>query len=190
MEQLRNRDPPARPQAANDPADPPEDPHFIWDRLALPLETNFAVPSTGMVQHMATSLFAKVPTLTGLDQHEARFVLQVVSLWPDLTPDDRQWVFQSLNVYCIVAALGWPAATAACVSSTTTTDFVLPPGVVLPQQERRNPRNQRGQGQQQQQPVAAAVPAPAPAPPAPRQGRGGQRQNRNQARVGRGGGRQ
>lgn len=34
MEQLRNRHPPARPQDANDPADPPEDPHFIWDRLA------------------------------------------------------------------------------------------------------------------------------------------------------------
>lgn len=39
------------------------------------------------------------------------------------------------NVYCIVAALGWPAATAACASSTATTDFVLPPGVVLPQQQ-------------------------------------------------------
>lgn len=160
----------------------------MWERLAMASETNFVVPSTGMVQHMATSLFSKIPTLTGCDQHEARFELQVVSLWPDLTPADRQWVFQRLNVYCIVAALGWPAATASCASSMATTDFVLPPGIVLPQREQRVPRMQRNQGQQQ--PAAAAVPAPAPAPPAPRQGRGGQRQNLNQARGGRGGGRQ
>lgn len=89
MEQLQNREPPARVAAANDPADPPEDPNFMWDRLALPSETNFVVPSTGMIQHMATSLFARVPTLQGRDQHEARFVLQVVSLWPDLTAADR-----------------------------------------------------------------------------------------------------
>lgn len=80
MEQLQNRDPPTRPQAANDPADPPEDPNFLWERLAMASETNFVVPSTGMVQQMVTSLFSKIPTLTGRDQHEARFVLQVVSL--------------------------------------------------------------------------------------------------------------
>lgn len=189
MEQLKNRDPPARPQAVNDPADPPEDPNFMWERLAMASETNFVVPSTGMVQHMTTSLFSKIPTLTGRDQHEARFVLQVVSLWPDHTPADRQWVFQRLNVYCIVAALGWPAATAACASSTATTNFDLPPGVVLLQREQRVPRMQRGQNPQQQ-PAAVAAPAPAPAPQAPRQGSGGQRQSRNQARGGRGGGRQ
>lgn len=31
-----------------------------------------------------------------------------------------------------VAALGWPQATTACASTLATTDFVLPPGVVLP----------------------------------------------------------
>lgn len=103
---------PARPQQLHDPADPPEDPHFMWERLALPPETNFTVPSTGMIQRMAKSLFAKVPLLSGSDQYEARFVLQVVSMWPDLSQDDKHWVFQPLNVYCIVAALGWPAATA------------------------------------------------------------------------------
>lgn len=97
----------------------------MWECLAMASETNFVVPYTGMVQHMATSLFSKIPTLTGRDQHEARFVLQMVSLWPDLTPADRQWVFQRLNVYCIVAALEWLAATIACASSMATTDFVL-----------------------------------------------------------------
>lgn len=98
---------PARPQQLHDPADPPEDPHFMWERLALPPETNFTVPSTDMIQRMATSLFAKVPLLSGRDQQEARFVLQVVSTWPDLSLDDRHWVFQRLNVYCIVTAGGY-----------------------------------------------------------------------------------
>lgn len=178
MEQLQNRDPPARAPAVNDPADPPEDPNIMWERLALPSETNFVVPSNGMVQHMATSLFARVPTLQGRDQHEARFVLQAVSLWPDLTAADRQWVFQRLNVYCIVAALGWPAATAACAFSTASIDYVLPPGVVLPQREQRPPRMQR---QNAQQPAAAAAPAPAP-PPAQRQNRN--KRQRNQPRGG------
>lgn len=62
-----------------------------------------------MVQRMVTSLFAKLPLLTGRDQHEARYVQQVTSMWPDLTEEDRVWVFQRLNVYCIVAALSWPA---------------------------------------------------------------------------------
>lgn len=130
---------------------------------------------------MATLLFAKVPLLQGRDQHEARFVLQVISMCPDLSPEDRQWAFQRLNVYCIVAALGWPAATAAFASSTASTDFVLPPRVVLPQQERRNTRNQRNQAPQQ--PAAAAAPPPAPAPAPQRQGHGGQRKNRNQPSV-------
>lgn len=172
MEQLRNNrlDQPARPQQqVNDPVDPPEDPNFMWERLALPSETSFVVPSTGMVQRMATLLFAKVPLLQGRDQHEARFVLQVISMCPDLSPEDRQWAFQRLNVYCIVAALGWPQPRLACASSTASTDFDLPPGVVLPQQERRNTRNQAPQ-----QPAAAAAPVPAPAPAHQRQGHGGQ----------------
>lgn len=111
-----------------------------------------------MVQRMATSLFAKVPLLTGRDQHEADFVLQMVILWPDLSDEDKQWVFQRLNVYCIVAALGWPAATAACESSTAVTDFVLPLGMAMPQCNRRENRNQR-------QPAAPGAAAASPAPP-------------------------
>lgn len=69
------------------------------------------------------------------------------SLWPDLSDDDRIWAFQRLNVYCIVAALRWPAA---CTSSTAVTDFVL--GVVLPQPDQNRGQNRRNQRQQQPQP--------------------------------------
>lgn len=156
MEQLQARQEPARPQL-QDPANPPEDPNFQWERLVLPSKTSFTAPSNGMVQKMATSLFARVPLLSERDQHEARFVLQVTSLWPDLSADERHWVFQRLNVYCIVAALGWPAATAACASSATTNEFVLPPGWCF--------RNKNvGPGRQNQQQPAAAAAAPAPAP--------------------------
>lgn len=140
MAELRARQPLAQP--AN-PAAPPEDPAFDWTRLALPSETNFLVPGTGLVQRMASSLFDRVPTLAGHDQHEARFVLQVISLCPDLRDDERVWAFHLLNVYCIVAALGWLAATAACAPFTATTDFVLPPGVVLPQQQPQGQRRNR-----------------------------------------------
>lgn len=107
---------------------------------------------------MVTSLFARVPTLAGCDQHEARFVPQVISLWLDLQDEERAWAFQRLNFYCIVAALGWPAVTAACASTTATTDFVLPPGVVLPPPAapRRNRRDNQpavAPQQQQQQPA-------------------------------------
>lgn len=64
------------------------------------------MPGDGLVQRLATSVFARVPTLVGRDQHEARFVLQVISLWPDLQDEERMWAFQRLNVYCIVAAFG------------------------------------------------------------------------------------
>lgn len=170
----------AQPAAPQDPAEPPADPHFVWERL--PSETNFRVPGEGMVQRMATSPFSKLPTLSGRDQHEARFILQVTSLWPDLSDDDRKWLFQRLNVYCIVAALGWPAATTACASSTVATDFVLPPGLVLPQQEpgRRNRRQERNP------PAPAAQAAPREQGPArqdrqprrPARGRGGNANNR------------
>lgn len=75
----------AQPAAQQDPAEPPADPHFVWERLCLPSETNFRVPGEGMIQRMATSLFTKLPTLSGQDQHEERFILQVTSLWPDTT---------------------------------------------------------------------------------------------------------
>lgn len=68
---------PARPQQ-HDPADPPEDPHFMWERLPLPSETNLQVPSTGMVQRMATSLFAKVPLLAGCDNLSCFFVAESI----------------------------------------------------------------------------------------------------------------
>lgn len=138
------------------------DPNFDWSRLILPSETSFQVPRDGQVQRMATSLFARVPTLAGRDQHEARFVLQMMSLWPDLGDQERSMVFQRLNVYCIVAARGWTAATAACASTAAADDFVLPPGVVLPPPTapRRNRRDnyvaaQQPQQQQQQQPAPA-----------------------------------
>lgn len=88
----------AQPAVQQDPAEPIPDPNFTWERLCLPSETNFRVPGEGMVQRMATSLFAKLPTLSGRDPHEARFILQVTSLWPDLSDDDRKWPFQRLNV--------------------------------------------------------------------------------------------
>lgn len=69
------------------------DPNFDWSRLILPSETSFQVPGDGQVQRMATSLFARVPTLAGRDQHEARFVLQMMSLWPDLDEQSDPWCF-------------------------------------------------------------------------------------------------
>lgn len=164
------------------------DPNFDWGRLVLPPETSFQVTGDGQVQRMATSLFARVPTLAGRDQHEARFVLQMMSLWPDLDEQERSMVFQRLNVYCIVAARGWPAATAACASTAAADDFVLPPGVVLPPPAapRRNRRDNYVVAQQPQQPQQQQ---PAPAPRQQQQ----QQQPRQQARRnnnqrGRGGG--
>lgn len=178
LAELRARQGPAPVANA---AEPPEDPDLDWSRLVLPPETSFQVPGNGQVQRMASSLLARVPTLAGRDQHEARFVLQVVSLWPDLLEEERFWAFQRLNVYCIVAALGWPQALAACASTSVSTDFVLPPGVVLPpataprrmrrdapQQQHQQPAQQRQQQQPRQQQQA--------------------RQQRNNNRRGRGGG--
>lgn len=147
--ELRDRQAlPAAP--AVNQAEPPADLNFNWARLLLPAETNFQVPGDGQVQRMASSLFARVPTLAGRDHHEARFVLQVItqtlSLCSDLQDEERVGAFQRPNVYCILAALGWPAATAACASMTATTDFVLPPRGVLPQAaapQRRNGREQQ-----------------------------------------------
>lgn len=169
------------PAAAANPEEPAADPAFLWSRLALPSEMTFPVPGDRAIQRMATSLFAKVPTLVGRDQHKARFVLQVISMWPDLLDEDRHWAYQRLNVYCIVASLGWPAATAACTASAMTTDYFLPPNTVIPpaanyqrQQQQRN--RQQPPQQQQQQPVQPPAPAPA------RRGR----RNRNQGGRGRG----
>lgn len=81
LAELRARQGPL-PVANN--AEPPEDPDFDLSRLVLPPETSFQVPGNGQVQRMAASLLVSVPTLAGRNQHETRFVLQVVSLWPDL----------------------------------------------------------------------------------------------------------
>lgn len=157
-------------------AEPAADPNFDWSRLVLPPETSFQVPGDGQVQRMASSLFARVPTLAGRDQHEARFVLQVMSLWPDLDEEERKWAFQRLNVYCIVAARGWPAATAACASTAASDEFVLPLGVVLPPPATpRRPRRDNTVAQQPQQPQQQQ---PAQAPRQQRQ----QQQLRQQAR--------
>lgn len=100
LAELRARQ--AVPAPVANAAEPPEDPDFDWSRLVLPPETSFQVPGNGKIQRMASTLLARVPTLAGRDQHEARFVLQVVSLWPDLHEEERFWAFQRLNVYCIV----------------------------------------------------------------------------------------
>lgn len=135
--------------------EPPEDLDFDWSRLVLPPETSFQVPGNGQVQRMAASLLARVPTLAGRDQHEARSVLQVISLWAELHEEERFWAFQRLNFYCIVAALGWPQATAACASTSASTDFVLPPGVVLPPTTAAAPRRMRRYLPPQQAPQQA-----------------------------------
>lgn len=40
------------------------------------------------------------------------YIIYMMTLWPDLDEEERKWVFQRLNVYCIVVARGWPAVTA------------------------------------------------------------------------------
>lgn len=121
----------ARPPAAAGNMDQPEDPNLNWNALRVTTTTNFPVPSTGAAQRMASSLLSKLGSLQGRDNHDARFVLQMTSLWPDMDEDDRKFVFQRLNLYAIVASFGWPTAIDACnASSSTTTDCYLPPGVV------------------------------------------------------------
>lgn len=166
------------------------DPNFDWTRLILPSETSFQVPNEGQVQRMASSLLARVPTLAGRDQHEARFVLQMMSIWPDMDDQERFMVFQRLNVYCIVAARGWPAATAACASTGAADDFVLPPGVVLPPQAApRRPRRNNYAADQQPPQAQYQQPPPAPAPPRQQQQQQQRppRARRNNNQRGRGG---
>lgn len=93
LAELRAREGPAPVANA---AEPPEDPDFDWSSLVMPPETSFQVPGNGQVQRIASSLLTRVPTLAGRDQHEARFVLQVISLWPDLHEEERFWAFQRL----------------------------------------------------------------------------------------------
>lgn len=162
------------PAVANDVT---EDPAFNWEALRSPLDTTFPLPSTGVVQRVAAGLFAKLQSgaITGRDQHEARFVLDVLADWPDLEDDLRTRIFQRLNLYAIVAAHGWPTAIAA---STSNLVCVLPPGVTPVQQQRQQqPQRQARGGRRQANQRAAAPAAPAQAP-APAPAARGQRQRR------------
>lgn len=94
-------------------ADVPEDPNFDCVLLKLPAETKFPVPGTGIAQRIAADLLARLPTLAARDQHDARFVLAVISDWDDLDDEMRNIAFQSLNIYTIVATYGWPTAIAS-----------------------------------------------------------------------------
>lgn len=130
----------------------PEDPNYNWEMLRVPSTTSFPVPSTGAVQRMASGLLSKLGSLQGRDNHDARFVLQMTSLWPDLDEEDRKFVFQRLNLYSIVANVGWPTAIDACnASAAAPANFYLPPGVVVHQPAQRRNRNYPRQQQQQQQ---------------------------------------
>lgn len=123
----------AHQQPAPTAAEVTEDPAFNWNALGSPLEVTFTLPTTGVVQRVAAGLFAKFQAgaLTERDQHEARFVLDVIADWEDLDQELRKHIFQRLNIYVIVAAHGWPTAIAA---STPNTICVLPPGVLPVQQ--------------------------------------------------------
>lgn len=157
-----------------------EDPAFKWDALRSPLAVTFPLPTTGVVQRVTAGLFAKLQAgaLTGRDQHEARFVLDVIVDWEDLDHEPRTRIFQRFNIYAIVAAHGWPTAIAASAASTPNTVCVLPPGVVLVQQNRQQQpqrQAQRGGRRAANRPVAAPTAAPAPAPASAGPARGGRR---------------
>lgn len=172
-----------QPPAAAQAAEVADDPDFNWFGLRSPLEATFPLPATGVVQRIAAGLFAKLQAglLTGRDQHDARFVLDMISDWDDMDAELRTRVFQRLNVHAIVATHGWPTAIAATAASTNSLQCFLPPGVqtvVQParqQQQRQQPRT--GRRGNNRQPAQAPAPPPAqPAPaPAARGGRGKRR---------------
>lgn len=158
-------------QPAQPVADVAEDPDFNWQALRSPLEATFPLPNTGVVQRIAAGLFSKLQAglLTGRDQHEARFVLDMMSDWEDMNNELRTRIFQRLNVYAIVATHGWPTAIAATVASTNSTQCFLPPGVqpVMQQARQQQPQQQRQQQQQGGRRANnrhAQAPAPAPYP--------------------------
>lgn len=71
-------------------ADVAEDPDFNWFSLRFLLKALFPLPNTGVVQRNL-GLFAKLQAglLTGRDQHEARFVLDMISDWVDMNVELR-----------------------------------------------------------------------------------------------------
>lgn len=161
-------------------ADIAEDPDFNWFALRSPLEATFPLPNTGVVQRIAAGLFAKLQAglITGRDQHEARFALDMISHWEDMDVELRTRVFQRLNVYAIVATHGWPTAIAATATSMNSLHCFLPPGIQPVVQQARQPQQQRQQprGGRRANNRQAQAPAPPPAPaPAARVGRGRRR---------------
>lgn len=112
--------------ATNQPQQPrhvdiPEDLNFNWVLLMLPPETKFALPGTGVVQRIAVDLIARLLTMAVRDHQDARFVLAVVSNWPDL-----DIIFQRLNLYTIVATYGWPTAIASSAVQVVLSNYLLP----------------------------------------------------------------
>lgn len=81
----------AHQQPAPAAAEVAEDPAFNWEALRSPLDAPFPLPPTGVVQRVAAGLFAKlqVGALTGRDQNEVRFVLDILADWEDLDQELR-----------------------------------------------------------------------------------------------------
>lgn len=126
-----------REVAANQPqqaqqAEVPENPNFNWNFLKLSAECKLPVPCTGIVQRIAANLLARLPSLAARDQHDARFVLAVVSDWKDLDDEMRNITFQRLNIYTIFATYEWPTTIASSTDvQALPSNYLLPPGVTL-----------------------------------------------------------
>lgn len=75
------------------------------------------------------------------DQHDACFVLAVVSDWLDLDDDIRNITYQKLNLYAIVATYRWPTSIASSLAvQAVAANYLLPPGVQPVQQNQRGGR--------------------------------------------------
>lgn len=167
-----------RPQQAAPPPEVEEDPAFNWHALRSPLDATFPLPPTGVVQRVAAGLFAKVQAgiLTGRDQREARFVLDVLADWQEMDNELRTRVFQRLNVYAIVATHGWPTAIAAIAASHNNLECVLPPGV-QPVVQRQQQQRQGGRRRNVDPPAPQPPVQQQPAQPAARNNRRGRQNN-------------
>lgn len=87
----------------------PQDPAYDLNRLRQPMATSFPVPCcVERVQHMASELLARLPTLAGRGQKEATIVLNMTADWPGLDDEGRNIVYQRLYLYALVASYGWP----------------------------------------------------------------------------------
>lgn len=63
-----------------------------------------------------------------------RFILQMTAMWHNMVDDDRRRIFQRLNVYAIVAQVGWPTAIATCTANSAAGELYLPQGVQVMRQ--------------------------------------------------------